>query len=53
MIMDGPEERGGAEIDFRWGDPRVCHFPLIPLKVLPLPYMALLYGVMWLGKFFA
>lgn len=51
MVLDGPEERGGAEMDFRWGDPRGCHFPLVPLKVLSLPYMAILYAIMWLGKF--
>ncbi|EFA03079.2 vitamin K-dependent gamma-carboxylase isoform X3 [Tribolium castaneum] len=50
MLIDLPEERGGSDIDFRWGDPRDCHFPLFPiLRPLPYPYMALLYGIMWFG----
>lgn len=50
MLSDIPEERGGSELDIKWGEPRDCHFPLFNvLKPLPLPYMGLLYGLMWLG----
>lgn len=52
MMMDLPEERGGADIDLRWGESSYCHFPLFSfLKVPSYPYMALLYCVMWFGKF--
>lgn len=51
MMLDLPEERGGSEIDLRWGESRDCHFPLFSaVKPLSYPYMSLLYGVMWLGK---
>lgn len=50
-MSDVPEERGGSELDIKWGEPRDCHFPLFNfLKPLSLPYMGLLYGIMWLGK---
>lgn len=50
MLMDIPEERGGSEIDIRWGEHRDCHFPLIPfIKPMPLPWMGVVYGAMWLG----
>lgn len=50
MLLDLPEERGGADVDLRWGESKDCHFPLFPiLKPLSYPFMALLYGVMWLG----
>lgn len=49
MLVDGAEERGGAEVDLRWGDPHSCHFPLLPLPTLTLPYMAAIYGIMWFG----
>lgn len=53
MMTDVPEERGGSELDIKWGDPKDCHFPLFDvLKPLSFPYMGLLYGFMWLGKFF-
>lgn len=51
MMLDLPEERGGAEIDLRWGESDDCHFPLFPiLKPLSFPYMGLLYAFMWLGN---
>lgn len=51
MINDVPEERGGSELDIKWGEPRDCHFPLFnALRPLPLAYMGLMYGLMWLGK---
>lgn len=50
MLLDLPEERGGADVDLRWGEIKDCHFPLFPfLKPLSYPYMSLLYGVMWFG----
>ncbi|CAH3987282.1 unnamed protein product [Pieris brassicae] len=34
----------------RWGNPDTCHFPLIPfVTAVPMPYMALVYLVLWLG----
>lgn len=51
MLVDLAEERGGSDIDLRWGEPKDCHFPLFPiLKPFSYPYMALLYGIMWLGR---
>lgn len=51
MLIDIPEERAGADIDVRWGDPEECHFPLFAfLEPISFPYMALLYCIMWFGK---
>ncbi|CAG9853874.1 unnamed protein product [Phyllotreta striolata] len=47
MLTDLPEERAGAFIDLRWGNPRDCHFPLFPFmtnpgySVISLVYLAL------------
>uniref|UniRef100_A0A182NJA4 Iron-sulfur clusters transporter ABCB7, mitochondrial n=1 Tax=Anopheles dirus TaxID=7168 RepID=A0A182NJA4_9DIPT len=50
MLVDIPEERGGGDLDLRWGDLRDCRFPLIhSMKPLSLPRMGLVYGLMWLG----
>ncbi|XP_062549969.1 vitamin K-dependent gamma-carboxylase [Armigeres subalbatus] len=50
MLIDIPEERGGGDLDFRWGDPRGCKFPLITgMEPLSYPRMGILYLVMWLG----
>ncbi|XP_034824725.1 vitamin K-dependent gamma-carboxylase [Maniola hyperantus] len=50
MLFDIPDERGGAIIDKRWGDPMGCHFPLVPfIRAVPLPYMAFVYTALWLG----
>ncbi|CAH0626825.1 unnamed protein product [Chrysodeixis includens] len=50
MLFDIPDERGGAIMDKRWGDPGVCHFPLFPfLKSVGMPYMAVVYAALWLG----
>lgn len=50
MLADLFQERGGADLDIRWGNPRNCHFPLFTfLKPMSLPYMGLLYGVMLIG----
>ncbi|XP_058065324.1 vitamin K-dependent gamma-carboxylase [Anopheles bellator] len=50
MLIDIPEERGGGDLDLRWGEPRDCRFPLIHSMEPPtLPRMGLVYGLMWLG----
>ncbi|XP_018566321.1 vitamin K-dependent gamma-carboxylase [Anoplophora glabripennis] len=50
MLVDLPEERGGSDIDIRWGDPRDCHFPLFPVLTNPgFPCMCMLYCTMWFG----
>lgn len=51
MVCDIFEERGGAVLDYKWGEPNVCRFPLFSiLKPFDLKYMALVYGIMWIGK---
>lgn len=50
-MIDIAEERGGADLDIRWGNEKHCHFPLFfDMKAPSYSYIALLYGVMWLGK---
>ncbi|EAA10830.4 AGAP006363-PA [Anopheles gambiae str. PEST] len=50
MLIDIPEERGGGDLDLRWGEPRDCRFPLIhSMEPLPLPRMGIIYGLMWSG----
>ncbi|XP_032511604.2 vitamin K-dependent gamma-carboxylase [Danaus plexippus] len=50
MMFDIPDERGGSIIDKRWGDPNICHFPLIPfITAIPMPYMAVIYAMLWIG----
>lgn len=50
MLADLPGERGGSDIDIRWGDTRDCHFPLFNfLQPLKFPYMCLLYAAMTTG----
>ena len=52
MMVDIHLERGFAEVDHRFGDLRLCHFPLFDfLTPLPFQWMCLLYLVMWFGKF--
>lgn len=52
MLIDIPDERGGSDLDFRWGEHRDCRFPLFPfLYPLSLPKMTLIYAIMWLGAF--
>ncbi|KAI4494615.1 hypothetical protein M0804_000816 [Polistes exclamans] len=52
MIVDVVEERGLADVDIKWGDSWDCHFPLIHgMTPLTLPWMIVIYGVMWLGAF--
>ncbi|CAH2232616.1 jg14809 [Pararge aegeria aegeria] len=50
MLFDIPDERGGAMMEQRWGNPLMCHFPLIPIiRAVPMPYMALVYAALWFG----
>ncbi|XP_063701219.1 vitamin K-dependent gamma-carboxylase [Culicoides brevitarsis] len=50
MLIDIPDERGGGELDLKWGEPRDCRFPLFPfLAPLNLAKMAIVYGVMYCG----
>ncbi|XP_059609186.1 vitamin K-dependent gamma-carboxylase [Phlebotomus argentipes] len=50
MMIDIPEERSGGDLDYRWGNPRDCRFPLFNfLAPCSLPRMGIIYGVMWLG----
>ncbi|XP_050342403.1 vitamin K-dependent gamma-carboxylase [Nymphalis io] len=50
MLFDIPDERGGAVMEKRWGDPMICHFPLVPIvKAIPMPFMTLVYAALWLG----
>jgi vitamin K-dependent gamma-carboxylase len=52
MMIDVLQERGGLNLVTRWGHEEDCHFPLFNhLKPLSLPYMAILYGIMWIGNF--
>lgn len=52
MLFDIPDERGGAALAARWGDPSTCRFPLLPfLQPLPMPHMAVVYAALWLGMF--
>ncbi|XP_028167858.1 vitamin K-dependent gamma-carboxylase [Ostrinia furnacalis] len=49
MLFDIPDERGGAIMERRW-DSKLCRFPLLPfLQALPMPYMAIVYAILWLG----
>lgn len=50
MALDIHLERGFAEVDHRFGDPRICHFPLFNfMKPLAFQWMCLVYLVMWIG----
>ncbi|XP_022816293.1 vitamin K-dependent gamma-carboxylase [Spodoptera litura] len=50
MLFDIPDERGGASMVKRWGDPNTCHFPLLPFVTsVGMPYMALIYAALWIG----
>ncbi|XP_039307001.1 vitamin K-dependent gamma-carboxylase isoform X2 [Solenopsis invicta] len=52
MIIDVVEERGFADVDRKWGNSWDCHFPLIHgMKPPSLPWMTMIYAVMWLGAF--
>nr|XP_014092739.1 vitamin K-dependent gamma-carboxylase [Bactrocera oleae] len=50
MCIDIAEERGGSQMDTRFGEPRHCHFPLFNgISAFPLPVMGCIYLLMWLG----
>ncbi|CAH1105219.1 unnamed protein product, partial [Psylliodes chrysocephalus] len=50
MLLDLSEERGGADIDTRWGDPKDCHFPLFSSLTNPgYVKISFVYLLMWLG----
>ncbi|XP_030380126.1 vitamin K-dependent gamma-carboxylase [Scaptodrosophila lebanonensis] len=50
MLIDIAEERGGGQLDVRYGEPQHCHFPLFDgLQVLDYPLMGCVYLCMWLG----
>ncbi|XP_012262131.2 vitamin K-dependent gamma-carboxylase [Athalia rosae] len=50
MVIDIVEERGFSDIDLKWGDPMICHFPLIHgMKPPRLPWTIALYTLMWIG----
>ncbi|KAM8709177.1 hypothetical protein ACLKA7_016051 [Drosophila subpalustris] len=50
MLIDIAEERGGGQLDVRYGEPQHCHFPLFNgMRALEYPFMGCLYICMWLG----
>ncbi|XP_060652296.1 vitamin K-dependent gamma-carboxylase [Drosophila nasuta] len=50
MLIDIAEERGGGQLDVRFGEPQHCHFPLFNgMRALEYPLMGCVYLCMWLG----
>uniref|UniRef100_A0A1A9W7G3 HTTM-like domain-containing protein n=1 Tax=Glossina brevipalpis TaxID=37001 RepID=A0A1A9W7G3_9MUSC len=50
MLIDLAEERGGGQMDIRFGEPLKCHFPLFKgLKQFSFPTMGCIYMIMWFG----
>ncbi|KAI8039139.1 vitamin K-dependent gamma-carboxylase [Drosophila gunungcola] len=50
MLIDIAEERGGGQMDVRFGEPLHCHFPLFNgMRALAYPLMGCVYLSMWLG----
>ncbi|XP_002069156.2 vitamin K-dependent gamma-carboxylase [Drosophila willistoni] len=50
MLIDIAEERGGGQLDVRYGEPQHCHFPLFnSISALAYPLMGCVYLCMWLG----
>ncbi|KAI9588461.1 vitamin K-dependent gamma-carboxylase [Glossina fuscipes] len=50
MLIDLAEERGGGQMDVRFGEPLKCHFPLFGgLKAFSFPTMGCIYMIMWFG----
>ncbi|KAH8301077.1 hypothetical protein KR018_000526 [Drosophila ironensis] len=50
MLIDIAEERGGGQMDVRFGEPLHCHFPLVNgMRALDYPLMGCVYLCMWLG----
>uniref|UniRef100_A0A1B6CFW1 Vitamin K-dependent gamma-carboxylase n=1 Tax=Clastoptera arizonana TaxID=38151 RepID=A0A1B6CFW1_9HEMI len=51
MFIDTLEERGLSDADIKWGDPKLCRFPLFNfLKPFPLEWMCLIYFLMAVGS---
>ncbi|XP_059218437.1 vitamin K-dependent gamma-carboxylase [Stomoxys calcitrans] len=50
MLIDMAEERGGGDMDVRFGEPLHCHFPLFHgMQAFSFPIMGCIYLCMWLG----
>ena len=50
MMADIPNERGMHEADYEYGTLNRCKFPLFDwLQPLPIQWMLIVYGVMFLG----
>lgn len=50
MLIDIAEERGGGQLDVRYGEPQHCHFPLFNgMQALDYPLMGCVYLCMWFG----
>lgn len=50
MLIDMAEERGGSQMDVRFGEAQHCHFPLFDgIQALSFPLMGCVYLCMWLG----
>ncbi|XP_017841884.1 vitamin K-dependent gamma-carboxylase [Drosophila busckii] len=50
MLIDIAEERGGGQLDVRFGEPQHCHFPLFNgMRALDYPSMGCVYLLLWLG----
>ncbi|EDV97067.1 vitamin K-dependent gamma-carboxylase [Drosophila grimshawi] len=50
MLIDIAEERGGGQLDVRFGEPQHCHFPLFnQIEAMEYPMMGCLYLGVWLG----
>ncbi|XP_037813377.1 vitamin K-dependent gamma-carboxylase [Lucilia sericata] len=50
MLIDIAEERGGSQMDVRFGEAKHCHFPLFDgIQAFSFPIMGCVYLCMWLG----
>lgn len=50
MLIDVAEERGGGQLDVRYGEPQHCHFPLFNgMQALDYPLMGCVYLCLWFG----
>ncbi|KAM7355077.1 gamma-glutamyl carboxylase isoform 2-T2 [Cochliomyia hominivorax] len=50
MLIDIAEERGGGQMDLRFGEAKHCHFPLFNgIQAFSFPIMGCIYLCMWLG----
>lgn len=51
MAVDIHLERGFSEVDHRFGDTKLCHFPLFDfIQPLAFQWMCLIYLLMWIGQ---